>query len=124
MKNQRKQWTKEFIQAELKWMDDKLITEEKAGKIKTMYKMQLCVERGYSAQTWAKRIKKYEHEDWFEEKWSLISDRLHIRLYSLAMQNPGRTTMAIWMDKVNFGMRETEVEEIKDVTINVRQVTL
>jgi hypothetical protein len=119
-----KKWTKEKIEVELNWMLNKITTEEKNNKIKTLFKKELCVERGYAAQTWIKRTLQYKNESWFKEKWDLITDILHIRLIKLGLSNSQKTTMCIWLDKVNYGSHESMEDTEKNVTINIKREIL
>ena len=112
-------WTADYVRQELDWM---------VAHSKTMpniiYMTQLCVERGYSPQTFAKRSNKFKDEVWFQEQHSFLKAILHVHLMEKGIADPKLTTMMIWMDKVNYGSHESSADNEKNVTIKIEQETL
>lgn len=112
-------WTEARVRSELTWMNETLEKEEKPGaKMQILFLKELCIRRGYSSATFCKKAKKYEDCTWYQEIHSLIKDRLWCRLMKLAMTKPSMTSMAIWLDKTNYGTREQQ-EEQQEMKVNL-----
>lgn len=110
-------WNKEFIEAEMEWMLNKLLEENKSDKFQIIFFKELCIERGYNDNLFRDKTKEFKDEDWYREKFFLINDILHVRLLKLGLKNHQKTSMVIWLDKTNYGAQEKEAAAIGEIKI-------
>ena len=117
-------YTEKYVTELLTKMNETLKAEEKTGKIKIMFLNDLFLNAGINPHNWVVNIhNKYKNESWYKELYSEIKERMHSRLYRMAIQNPKLTTLVIWLDKCNYGTKEpaNTGEEI-NVTLDVKEL--
>jgi hypothetical protein len=117
-------WTPEYVLEKLTEMLNTLIGEDKKGDLVTLFLKELYIKTGINRYVWDNKVMpKYNKEEWFNELWFEIKDRLHIRLYKLGIQDPKLTGLVIWLGKCNYGDKETDSSVNKiEVELNVKEI--